>query len=148
MLHFEGDRDFPLSPLDLWSKLRDAGFLVTCIPDATVQGEPRPDKAMCSVRPGFAFVSGTLDTTVEILEAKEPSDLRYLLTSKGIGSSSEVETVLRIAGTDSGSRVHWTADVKRLGGLLKVVPSGLIRGAAQKVIEDVWQGIQGKVVGG
>jgi carbon monoxide dehydrogenase subunit G len=146
MLHFEGERDFSLAPLDLWRKLRDARFLVTCIPDAIVQGEPRLDKAICSVRPGFAFVSGTLDTTVEVLEAKEPADLRLLLSSKGIGSSSEVETVLTIAGADSGSRVHWTADVKRLGGLLKAVPSGLIRGAAQKVIEDVWKGIQEKVV--
>ena len=38
MLHFEGERDFPLSPVDLWAKLRDARFLVTCIPEATVQG--------------------------------------------------------------------------------------------------------------
>ncbi len=34
----------------------------------------------------------------------------------------------------------------QLGGLLKMVPSGLIRGAAQKVIEDVWDGIAKKLV--
>ena len=45
MLHFEGDRDFPLSPVDLWGKLRDARFLVTCIPDATIKGEPQRDRA-------------------------------------------------------------------------------------------------------
>jgi carbon monoxide dehydrogenase subunit G len=31
--------------------------------------------------------------------------------------------------------------VMELGGLLKMVPSGLVRGAAHKVIEDVWNGI-------
>src|SRR5207244_3507066 len=147
MLHFEGDRDFPLSPVDLWVKLRDARFLVTCIPEATIQGEPSRDKAACSVRPGFSFVRGPLDTTIEILGATEPTELRFLLTSKGIGSSSEVETALTIAPAESGSRIHWTADVKRLGGLLKAIPSGLIRGAAQKTIADVWEEIGRKAVG-
>ena len=39
----------------------------------------------------------------------------------------------------------WRAEVKSLGGLLKMVPSGLIRGAAQKVIEDVWNGVADQV---
>jgi carbon monoxide dehydrogenase subunit G len=141
MLRFEGDRDFPLSPVDLWAKLRDARFLVTCIPEAAVQGVPERDKAVCSVRPGFAFIGGSLDTTVEILDAQEPAKLRFLLSSKGIGTSSVVETELTITPAAGGSRVHWVAEVKNLGGLLKAVPSGLIRGAAQKTIEDVWEGI-------
>ena len=28
--------------------------------------------------------------------------------------------------------VHWTAEITTLGGLLKMVPSGLIHGAARK----------------
>ncbi len=145
MLHFEGERDFPLAQADLWTKLRDARFLVSCIPDAIVKGEPERDKAMCSVRPSFAFASGRLDTTVEILDFKEPTDLRFLLSSKGIGTSSEVETALTITPAASGSHVHWSADVKRLGGLLAAVPNGLIRGAAQRTIEDVWSEIGKKL---
>jgi carbon monoxide dehydrogenase subunit G len=145
MLHFEGERDFPLATTELWSRLRDARFLVTCVPQATVEGEPQRDKAVCRVRPGFAFVGGSLDTTIEILDSTEPTDLRFLLSSKGIGSSADVETALTIAAASAGSRVRWSADVKRLGGLLKAVPSGLIRGAAQKTIEDVWEGIGRKL---
>jgi carbon monoxide dehydrogenase subunit G len=147
MLHFEGDRDFPLPPAKLWTKLRDARFLVTCIPDATIQGDPQPDKAVCSVRPGFAFVGGTLDITIQIEDAKEPDSLRLSLASKGIGTSSLVDTALTIAANGATSRVHWTADVKQLGGLLKAVPRGLIRGAAQKTIEDVWKGIGERLAG-
>ena len=145
MLHFEGERDFSLAPAQIWAKLRNARFLVTCIPEATIKGVPERDRAVCSVRPGLAFAVGTLDTTVEILDAKEPTDLRFLLSSKGIGTSSEVETALTIAATETGSRVRWAADVKKLGGLLKAVPSGLISGAAQKTIEDVWHGIAKKL---
>jgi len=146
MLHFEGERDFPLSPIDLFTKLRDARFLVTCIPDASVEGEPALDKAVCLLRPGFSFAKGTLVTTIEIVDAKEPTDLRYLLSSKGIGSSSEVATVLTIVPNKAGSKVHWSAEIQQLGGLLKAVPSGLIRGAAQKTIEDIWEEIGRKLV--
>ena len=147
MLHFEGERDFPLSPSELWAKLRDARFLVTCIPDATIKGEPQRDKAVCTVRPGFAFVGGTLDTTIEILAGNEPTNLRFLLSSKGIGTSSEVESTLTISAAGIGSHVHWVAEVTRLGGLLKAVPSGLISGAARKTIDDVWAGIGQKLSG-
>jgi carbon monoxide dehydrogenase subunit G len=142
MLHFEGDRDFALPPGQLWPKLRDARFLVLCIPDASVEGTPERDRAVCTVRPGFAFVRGTLETIIEVPAAVEPSTVQLSLKSKGIGSSSEVEAHLSLTPHETGTRVHWTADIKQLGGLLKAVPSGLIRGAAQKVIADVWAGIE------
>jgi len=150
MLHFEGDREFALPPEAAFAKLRDAAFLVTCIPDATVTGTPERDRATCTVRPGVAFVRGTLDLTVTIVEAKdatasEPAALRFLLQSKGIGTTSDVDVSLTLTAADSGTRCHWNAAVTQLGGLLKAVPSGLIRGAAQKTIEDVWAGIGEKL---
>jgi carbon monoxide dehydrogenase subunit G len=48
---------------------------------------------------------------------------------------------------DGGAKVQWHCEVKKLGGLLKMVPSGLIRGAAQKVIEDGWKGVAEKITG-
>jgi len=141
-LRFEGERRFSLPPAQLWPKLRDAAFLVHCIPDATVIGEPDRDRGHCSVRPGFSFVRGTMDVTIQILDGEEPVAVKFALISKGVGSSSEVESVLTVAAADSGSVVHWAAELKSLGGLLKMAPTGLVRGAAQKVIEDVWNGIE------
>src|SRR5271165_2388662 len=138
MLRFQGERDFSLSPTELFAKLRDARFLVACIPNASVQGEPQPDKAICSIRPNFSFAGATLQTAIEVVEADEPARLRYLLSSTGIGSSSEVATALTIVPFESGSKVQWSADVQKLGGLLKAVPSGLIKGAAQKTIDEIW----------
>ena len=141
-LRFEGERRLSLPPDQLWPKLRDAAFLVHCIPDATVQGQLGRDRAQCSVRPGFSFARGSLDVTIQILDAQQPNSVTFALISKGVGSSSEVESALTLTATDAGSTVHWVAEVKSLGGLLKMVPSGLVRGAAQKVIEDVWNGIE------
>jgi carbon monoxide dehydrogenase subunit G len=138
MLRFEGDRDFPQPPAELFARLGDARFLVGCIPDVEAVREADAGRAELVLRPGFAFVRGTLDVTLRITEKSEPSAVRVALDSRGIGSTSEVEASLALAPADGGTRVHWVAEVKSLGGLLKMVPSGLIRGAAQKVINDAW----------
>lgn len=145
MLHFEGVREFALPPQALFARLSDAAFLVTCIPDASIQGQPTKEEAVCSVKPGLSFVGGTMEVTIRVVEATSPSALKFQLNSKGIGSSSQVETNLTVAPTAAGSRVEWKTDVVSLGGLLKVVPAGLIRGAAQKTIEDIWNGIAQRV---
>jgi carbon monoxide dehydrogenase subunit G len=141
MQRFEGERLFPLPVDQLWPKLSDATFLVRCVPDATVHGEPERDRARYTVHPGFSFARGSMEVTMEILERKEPDAVKFRLASKGIGSSNVVVTALTLLPEDTNTRVKWMAEVTELGGLLKMVPSGLIRGAAQKVIEDVWDGI-------
>jgi carbon monoxide dehydrogenase subunit G len=138
MVHFEGDKDFPQAPADLWAKLSDARFLVQCIPDVQSVGQAEATTATCVVRPGFAFVRGTLEVTLRVAEAVAGTSVRAVAQSKGIGSSSTVEAALAFAPQSGGTRVHWSVDVKELGGLLKAVPQGLIQAAAQRVIADVW----------
>jgi carbon monoxide dehydrogenase subunit G len=146
MLHFEGDKDFAQPPAELFAKLSDARFLVQCIPGAESVKQAEPAAASCVIRPGFSFARGTLELTLKVTEAVPDSALRVLAHSKGIGSTSDVETALSFTPCDDGTRVHWTADVKNLGGLLKAVPQGLIQAAAQKVIEDAWTAVEKKLV--
>jgi carbon monoxide dehydrogenase subunit G len=145
MVRFEGDQDFRQPPAELFARLTDARFLVQCIPDVESVTQAEGERAALVLRPGFAFVRGTLEVTLELMEAMQPESARWRLTSKGIGSSSEVEAALALAEQDGGTRVHWTAEVVSLGGLLKMVPSGLIRGAAEKVVNDVWAAIEAKL---
>jgi carbon monoxide dehydrogenase subunit G len=145
MQPFAGERIFEVPPDQLWPKMRDAAFLATCIPDGTPHDGATRDKAVCTVHPGFSFMRGSLDVTIEILDGEEPKTLRYSQKSKGIGSSSEVQTSLVMDPHEGGTKIRWTAEVKTLGGLLKAAPAGLIRGAAHKVIDDVWTGLAAKL---
>jgi uncharacterized protein len=145
MVRFEGEKDFPVTPADLWAKLTDARFLTQCIPDVESVTEQQGDRAVLVLRPGFSFVRGTLDVTLRVIDAVSPSAARYLIESKGIGSSADVEATIALTPQDAGTRVRWTAEVKTLGGLLKMVPSGLIRGAAQKVVNDAWSAVEAKL---
>ena len=148
MQSFDGERTFTLSPEKLWPKLRDMAFLATCVPDASAHEGATRDRAAATVKPGFSFMRGSLDITAEILDSKEPTSVKYRLTSKGIGSSSVVETALTLTPHEQGTKVAYRAEVTSLGGLLKMVPAGLIRGAAQQVIEDVWTGVGAKIAAG
>jgi carbon monoxide dehydrogenase subunit G len=145
MVRFEGDQDFRQEPAELFGKLTDARFLVQCIPDVESVTSVEADRAALVVRPGFAFVRGTLELTLRVADTVAPTSARLLMTSKGIGSSSEVEAVLTLGPHEGGTRVHYTAEVKSLGGLLKMVPSGLIRGAAEKVVGDLWSAVAARL---
>lgn len=147
MLHFEGDKVFPQAAADLWGRLSDARFLVQCIPGVESVSQSEPALAVCVLRPGFSFVRGTLEVTLRVAEAVAPSSIRLELHSKGIGTTSDVEANLTFASQERGSRIHWTTEVKQLGGLLKAVPQGLLKASAQKVINDVWASVEAKLAG-
>ena len=145
MLRFEGDRDFRQVPAELWEKLSDARFLAQCIPDVESVRQAEPSRAEVVLRPGFAFVRGTLDLTLEVADAVAPTSERLVLHARGMGSSSDVEATLELAPQGEGTRVHWAVEIKALGGLLKPVPQGLIRGAAQKVVTDAWAAVDARL---
>jgi carbon monoxide dehydrogenase subunit G len=145
MLHFEGDRDLPRPAPDVWGKLRDARFLVQCVPGVESVIESGPDRAACILRPGFSFVRGTLELALQVADVEPGKTARLQLQTKGIGTTSAVEASYTVEPREGGSRLHWTIDVKELGGLLKAVPQGLIKAAAQKVINDAWAAVDAKL---
>jgi len=145
MLHFEGDRDFSQSPSDLWPKLANIQFLAGCVPDSASVTFPEAETAQLVLRPGLSFVRGTLDLTMKLTERVENTSARLLLTTKGIGTTSTVEAAYSLVAVEKGTRMHWTADVTHLGGLLKAVPQGLLKATAQKVITDAWKALEMKL---
>jgi carbon monoxide dehydrogenase subunit G len=142
MLHFAGDETFNRPPTEVFTRLSDAPFLTRCIPGVESVTVSEPHRTAFVIRPGFSFVRGTLEITLQVVEADTPSLVRVRAHGKGIGSSNDVEAVLNLTPQDGTTRVHWTADVTNLGGLLKAVPHGLIRGAAQKVIAETWEAVR------
>jgi carbon monoxide dehydrogenase subunit G len=145
MLRFEGDQDLTPPPAELWAKLSDARFLVRCVPGVETVTQQEPTRATFVLRPGLSFARGTLEVTMQVAEAVPGQSAKYLLHSKGIGSTSDVEASLAIQPRETGSRVHWVAEIKQLGGLLKAVPGGLIQAAAKKVVSDAWAAVENQL---
>ena len=157
-MQFAGEEVFSQEPEELWRRLTDLSFMARTIPGLESVSRSEPHVLECRVRPGFSFVRGTLDVTMELTEQRPSSAARMQVRAKGIGASLVVETALELtpvetgrpapgdgtgsAGTKPGTRLRWTAEVRELGGLLKAVSRGLIEAAAKKVIADAWAGFR------
>ena len=138
MTQLSGEERFSRPPTEIWSRLNDAEFMAGCMPQlASVE---RDDSVflVCRVRPGLAFLKGTIRVSFDAYDRQPPDSLQLRIHSKGIGSSAIVETTVTLTALDTGTRLAWTADIVELGGLLKPISSGLIEAAAHKVIADGW----------
>ncbi len=147
MIHFEGDKSFPLPVAGVTEKLSDAGFLANCLPDATVS-EATPDRAAWKLRPKLAFLTGSLNVEMATTAREPGKSVAFQVLAKAIGASSTVNITLAFAEAAGGTAVHWTGDVAAVTGLLKMVPKGLLQGAAQKVIDDVWAAVSARLMPG
>ena len=129
MLRFEGSKDLPQTPAEVWNKLSDARFLVQCVPGMESVARAERTSAVCTLRPGFAFVRGTLELSLQVVDAVPDTSAR----------------LWSVQPQGSGSRLTWSVEIKSLGGLLKAVPQGLIKATAQKVIDDALATVAAKV---
>ncbi len=145
MIHFEGDKAFPLPLTEVAAKLSDAGYLANCLPDAQVS-EATPDKAIWKLKPKLSFLTGSLNVEMTRTGTEAGKSVAFKVFAKAIGASSTVLAALSFAeAPGGGTAVHWTGDLTEVTGLLKIVPKGLIEGSARKVIEDVWAAVAVKL---
>lgn len=144
MIHFEGDKSFPLPVAHVAEKLSDAAFLVGCLPDSEIS-EATADRAVWKIKPKLSFLTGSLHLEMTAAKREPGRSVTFEVLSKAIGASSTVVTVLNFAEADGGTAVHWTGDVTQVTGLLKMVPKGLLQGTAHKVIEDVWAAVTARL---
>lgn len=145
MIHFEGDKSFPLPVAEVAARLSDAAFLVNCVPDAQVT-EAAADRAAWKLRPKLSFLTGSVGVEMTRTAHDPGKSVAFQVVARPMGGSSTVVTALTFKEAEAGgTAVHWTGDVTQVTGLLKMVPTGLMQGAAQKVIEDVWAAVAARL---
>ncbi|MFO0948292.1 MAG: SRPBCC domain-containing protein [Planctomycetota bacterium] len=144
MLQFEGEESFAVPRAELFNCLTDLVFMEKCIPDLDSATHVGPGKMVCHVRPGFSFVRGRLEITLEVTETNSPDSAKMRVHGKGIGNEVTVETQLRLLDEEGGrsTKLQWSAEITKLGGLLKSVSKGLIQAAAKKVVNDSWASLR------
>ena len=142
MIQFQGSKDYAVSAEKLFPELADLSRLVKTLPDVKTIKEVDESHALIIVAPSFSFVKGELETKIERTAAQPPVSATLLVSSKGIGTSVKVAASFVIASTETGCTLNWQAQVQEMGGLLKLVPTSLLQGAARKVIDGWLDGLQ------
>lgn len=135
MIQLMGSKHFALPKERLYPELADLTRLVQTLPDVKSVKEVREDAAVVVVAPGLSFIKGELETTIQRTETTPPQSATLQITSKGIGTTVKVLATFNLQSHENGTAMAWEASVTELGGLLKLVPVSLLKGAAQKVIE-------------
>jgi carbon monoxide dehydrogenase subunit G len=138
-LEFSGQERFQ-SPIErVFAALTDLDALAAGLPDLVSATRDGPDTVRCIVRPGFAFLRGTLNLEVRLVEQTPPERARIDVRSSGIGQSLRAESTVVLAGAEGGGTVlDWTARVVELRGLVATVSRTLIRAAAEQTIRHAW----------
>ena len=145
MISLEGDKELAFPQAAVWAKLTDLNFLVDCLPDRGDTAVLTKDRAELVIHPQIAFLKGKLNVNISKQQEQAPNLSQLLLESKGIGSSSTVVATFTLSGEGDKTNMHWKAEVQQLGGLLKAVPTGFLKGAAQKVIGDILTSVEKKL---
>jgi carbon monoxide dehydrogenase subunit G len=151
-LQFGGQERFDQTAETVFAAITNLDLIARILPD--VESAERLDERTlrCVVRPGFSFLRGKLTATIARrddlpgAEAGPPFLAAYRVDSKGIGVQVGVETTLRVeAAPSQGAMLRWQAEVVQLSGLVAAVSKPLIRGAAEQVIQKVWQRLRAEL---
>lgn len=144
-MRLDGQHTFSV-PVDVfWTRITDLPFIVSALPDVSKIKSIDENVAVVVVQPKFAFVQTDFDLNIEQRPGEPNRSVEWILQTKGIGSSSRVLATMELEPNPRGTLMHWSATVEELGGLLKLVPGGLIEAAARRVITDVLASIEDKM---
>ena len=141
-IQLSGEERFEQSREELYKRLTDLEFMSKTIPGLQQVEHADATLLRCRVKPGFAFLTGSMKLLFEITGQQPPERADMRVTGKGIGSSIAVETTIKLLPDGNGTRLDWSSEVKELTGLSKVVSRGLIEAAAKKINTEAWAGFR------
>ncbi|MDW8263572.1 MAG: SRPBCC domain-containing protein [Phycisphaerales bacterium] len=144
-----GEEIFNTPPARLFEALTDLDDLARNIPDVQSASRIDAQTLLCTVKPGFSFLRGTLKSRICLLEARPQEHVRLSVSATGIGMGMEIDARLTIQPHEQGrkSRLLWEAQVTSRSGLISAVPAGLILGAAEKTVREGWEKLRRRVEG-
>jgi carbon monoxide dehydrogenase subunit G len=138
-MNFSGAEHFDCTQSELWSRLNDMAFISRTIPDVDKVERLEPTGFTCKVRPKFAFLTGSLELSFTITESEPEKRMVVRSRGKGIGAAIVVDIEIHLSSAASGTDLNWTGTIISREGLLKPVSTSLIQGAAERVIQNLWQ---------
>ncbi|HZZ72627.1 MAG TPA: SRPBCC domain-containing protein [Pirellulales bacterium] len=145
-LIFSGIEVFSLGVEKLFAVVTDLELLAAAVPDVSAAQRVDERTLRCVVRPGFAFLRGTLKTVIQIAELQPPAAAVLQIHSTGIGATVGITSRLQLVAQGAETtELHWSAEVTELKGLVATLSRPLIHAAAERTISGVWQQLRARL---
>jgi carbon monoxide dehydrogenase subunit G len=111
----EGDRQFDVDRKIVWDVLNDPAKMAALMPG--VQSFDVRDDQHWQATIKVPLGMGLLHMTVEFekVEEREPEYSSLKAKGSGVGAMMNMKTSFTLEATESGTNMHWVADVKILG---------------------------------
>ena len=146
MIQLNGTKQFSVTCERLYPELADLTRLVQSLPDVKSVKEASESNAVVVVAPSLSFIKGELETIITRTAGTPTTQAELAIASKGIGTTVKVQATFSLVNNDASCEMTWQAQVLELGGLLKLEPGSLLKGAAQKVIEGWLTSLQQRLL--
>lgn len=141
----KGQETFNAPPEQVFAELTDLSKLSKHLPSLDSSQIVDEKTLRAVVKPGFSFVRGTLKLTITLVEGTPHTQAKHRIAASGIGLGMDIDTVLDLSPAEKGTRLDWQINILKRSGLLALVGSGLIQGAAEKTVKEGWDSLRKQV---
>ena len=140
VIRLEGRERFPLPREQLAATLANAAALAACFADVTLV-EATADLAKLEVSSDVTMLPGRVRVELSVV-SREANRARYRILNQARGASATVEAdiIFEDTGADESHAV-WTAEIGQVTGLLRMMPSIVLKAGVESAIPHIWKRI-------
>lgn len=146
-MKLEGTESLETPLLDCWRRINDPVVLRACAPGLISLTESGSDVYDAVLELKLPALSGRFTGTVEFVERHEPERLRLRLRGKGAPGFVEASAEVRLAETDEGTQLRYTAEVQ-VGGQLARLGQRMISGVTREMAGQFFENLDRYQPGG
>lgn len=138
MLIFRGEEEIAAKRDRVWLSITNTETLGKLIPNLEKILAIDERGLKCKIRPGFSFVRGTMDLQIRLENLQASDSAKMIIDATGVGTRIEVHSTIQLQDRGESTLLVWTAEVIP-HGLLSHVSEGLLRGAANQLIRELFE---------
>ena len=144
-MHFQGDFEAGASQTKVFAVLTDPRQIAGCMPGLQKIDMKSADEFDAVIKVGAGFVRGDFAMHFRIAEKDPTSRAKMLAHGSGLGSAVDLQILVRLGpGKEGRTAMSWTADAT-VSGKLASVGQRLIESTAQKIIDQFFDCLRGKL---
>src|SRR3989338_7255365 len=135
------------SPIEkVWDFISKPKLFGECIPDVGTYKQVSNRHFVLTINPKFAFLKTTIVMDWKVLFFKRNHG-KLSIKGKAIGSTFEAVSELKLLKKKAHSLLKLNVAIIKLSGLLKPVPDTIIKAAALKIADDIFNCVSHKLEG-
>lgn len=141
-MHFDGTFNVKATKDRVFALLMNPEELSKCMPDLQELEVKSPDEYTAVIKAGVSFFHGNFDMHFNVVEKVPPTHTKIVAHGTGIRSTISLETIVDLLDGPKGeTTIKWSAEAE-ISGMLASVGQRLVAGQAEKIVEQLFDGLK------